>query len=71
MSRYLKMSQAMEMLNVSRNTMRRYCEEGIVDASQIPAGKRKDWRICEESCQKLLDGSMFKAKALEHIKRLR
>lgn len=71
MSRNLKMSQAMKLLNVSRNTMRRYCEEGIVEASQIPAGKRMDWRISEESCRRLLDGSMYKATALEHIKRLR
>ncbi|UZP68747.1 helix-turn-helix domain-containing protein [Desulfovibrio mangrovi] len=70
-SRQLKMKQAMELLNVSRNTMRKYCEEGIVDATQIPAGKRMDWRISEDSCLALLSGSMQKITLLEQLKSLR
>lgn len=71
MSRQLKMKQAMELLNVSRNTMRKYCEEGVVEAIQIPAGKRMDWRINEDSCLALLNGNKIKLTALEHVRGLR
>jgi len=71
MSRQLKMKEAMRLLNVSRNTMRKYCIEGIVQAVKIPAGQREDWRISEDSCLALLDGTAVKVTALEHVRRLR
>lgn len=71
MSRFLKMGQACKVLNVCRKTMRRYCVEGIVEAEQIPAGNRMDWRISEDSCHALLQGSELKARVLEHVRGLR
>ncbi|MCJ2164629.1 MULTISPECIES: helix-turn-helix domain-containing protein [unclassified Pseudodesulfovibrio] len=49
MERWLKMGAACEACNIHRDTMRNWCRDGVVVARQIPAGKRKDWRILESS----------------------
>lgn len=50
-SRWLKMGQAMSMLNVCRDTMRSYCEEGLVRAKKLPSGH---WRIEQDSIDQFM-----------------
>lgn len=48
---WLKMRQAMSVLNVSRDTMRSYCEEGLVRAKKLPGGH---WRIDQDSLEQFM-----------------
>lgn len=63
---WLRMGQAMERLNVSRKTLRRYCVNGLVLAEKLPGGH---WRVDADSVESLLGGT--RQKALEHLRRLR
>jgi len=49
---WLKMGQAMRKLNVCRDTMRKYCQEGLVRAEKLPSGH---WRIESSSIDKFLE----------------
>jgi len=49
---YLKLSKAAKILDVHRDTIRRYIRNGILDAKLLPTGH---WRVSEESVQSLLD----------------
>ncbi|BDQ38771.1 hypothetical protein SYK_31310 [Pseudodesulfovibrio nedwellii] len=51
---WLKMGQAMSMLNVSRDTMRSYCEQGLVCAKKLPSGH---WRIEQGSVDQFMQTS--------------
>lgn len=66
MTTWLRMGQAMARLNVSRKTMRKYCQEGHVTADKLPGGH---WRIDEASIDAVLGG--FQQEVLAHLKRLR
>lgn len=67
MERWLKMGAACEAANCHRDTMRKWCHEGHVEARQVPAGKRKDWRILESSLPIYSDG--LENKALTILRR--
>ena len=58
-SRYLTRQQAQDRLGVCRNTIKRYIQEGIVDAERLPAPSGLGpWRISEESVDNLLEGTL-------------
>lgn len=46
--------------------MRRWCVDGLVVAKQVPAGKRFDWRIREDSLP-IYSESAFDAKVASLI----
>jgi len=62
----VSMGKACQILGVCRHTMRRYCEEGIVDGIKLPAKSRRNghWRISEESLLALTSEDHAKALAL-------
>lgn len=62
MYRWIKMGTACKKADVCRDTMRKWCVEGIVIAKRIPAGQRFDWRIREDSLPVHAETS-FDAKA--------
>lgn len=66
MERWLKMGTACKKANVCRDTMRRWCVDGLVVAKQVPAGKRFDWRIREDSLP-IYSESAFDAKVASLI----
>ena len=56
---YLTRQQAQDRLGVCRNTIKRYIQEGIVDAERLPAPSGLGpWRISEESIEALLVGGL-------------
>ena len=61
----LKMGQACKVAGVCRDTMRKWCQDGTVDAWTVPAGSRVDWRINPES----LDALKHDPKILELARR--
>lgn len=65
MTAWLKMGQAMRRLNVCRDTMRKYCREGLVRAEKLPSGH---WRIEQESLDQILTNR--KDQVLELMRRL-
>lgn len=68
---YLTRQQAQDRLGVCRNTIKRYIQEGIVDAERLPAPSGLGpWRISEESIEALLEGTL-RQQALAHIRGLR
>lgn len=44
-SEWLKTSEVARMFRVSERTVRRWCEEGQIEAQRSPSGPRGDWRI--------------------------
>lgn len=65
MDRWLRMGAALEIASLSRPTLRKYCEDGRINAKKLPG--RGDWRISEKSLRDFLDGDKF---ALEQVARL-
>lgn len=65
MDRWLRMGEARAIASLSRPTLRKYCEEGRINAKKLPG--RGDWRISETSLRDFLDGDKF---ALEQVARL-
>lgn len=61
----LRMGQAMQRLNVCRKTLRRYINDGYVEAEKLPGGH---WRISEDSVDALLNGT--RNKAIAHLARM-
>ncbi|NDV25954.1 helix-turn-helix domain-containing protein [Desulfovibrio sp. JC010] len=58
---WLKMGQAMSKLNVCRDTMRKYCQEGLVRAEKLPSGH---WRIESSSIDEMLQNDRL---IVEHL----
>lgn len=67
MDRWLKMGAACKLVNVHRDTMRKWCHDGEVVAKLVPAGERKDWRILESSLP--IYSSEVEDKALSLLQR--
>ncbi|MDP2848956.1 MAG: helix-turn-helix domain-containing protein [Humidesulfovibrio sp.] len=58
----LRMGVAMQRLGVCRNTLKKYINEGYLDAERLPGGH---WRISEESIDAMLNNT--RNKALAHL----
>lgn len=72
MERYLPMPAAMKLAGIkSRNTMKRYIHDGIVQAERLPSPKGLGpWRIAESSLIALVEGRL-RQQALEHLRRFK
>lgn len=64
MERWLKMGAACKAVGCHRDTMLSWIRAGHVTAKQVPAGKRKDWRILEDSLPIYSNSIENKAQAL-------
>lgn len=64
MERWLKMGVACKAATVHRDTMLKWIRDGHVVGKQVPAGKRKDWRILESSLPIYSNTINNKAQAL-------
>lgn len=67
MTRYMPISTACRYASVSRNTMRRLIEEGMVTAMKLPGGH---WRVDRESIDRMMQ-SETREKALAILGSLR
>jgi len=52
---FIKLSKAAKLLDVHRETLRRYIKQGMVDGRQLPSGH---WRVEEASVKALLNRSI-------------
>ena len=69
--RYISRPEAEVILQVSRNTIKRYIREGIIQAERLPTpGGLGPWRISESSVLAILEGPL-KQQALAHLRGLR
>ncbi|MFZ5428464.1 MAG: helix-turn-helix domain-containing protein [Thermodesulfobacteriota bacterium] len=65
--RWLRMGEACRKASLSRPTMRKYCEDGLIEGRKLP-GRRGDWRIREASIEAFMaPNNDARAFALEHL----